>query len=68
MDITITIPDEQIPRVRAAFTFALELDEPATLADLKSYIITDLKQLVRNAEQRKAAQEAVVDSMAPDIR
>lgn len=58
-DITITVPDNQVNRVRSAFAFALELGSPpaVTLSDVKNYIITDLKQFVKTAENRKAAKE-----------
>lgn len=68
-DVTITIPQDQVQRLQDAFTFVLEpVDEngdprQADLADLKGYIIADLKQFVRSAEKRAAAAARVV---APD--
>lgn len=67
-DITITIPDDQVQRVRDAFTEMLQLDQPATVADVRQYIIDDLKQKVRSAERRAAARAAQdADGPAPDI-
>lgn len=66
--ITITIPVDQEQRVRDAFTELLNLKQPATIAEVKEYIIKDIKQVVRNAERQaaaRAAQEA--DGPAPDI-
>lgn len=51
-DITITVPDAAIPRVQDAFQKHLNLPGPATLADVKDYIINDLKQVTKNAEVR----------------
>lgn len=58
--VTITIPDEQVQRVRDAFTYALGIEAPAQadLADLQTYIVRDLKQFVRGAE-RGIAREAI---------
>ena len=52
--ITITVPDAVVTRVQDAFEYTLQLDEPATLADVHAYIVADLKQVVRNAEARIA--------------
>jgi hypothetical protein len=51
-DITITVPDTAIPRVQDAFQKLLNLPGPATLADVKDYIINDLKQVTKNSEER----------------
>lgn len=51
-DITITVPDTAIPRIQAAFQKHLGLPDLATLSDVKSYIIADLKQVTLNAESR----------------
>lgn len=64
--LIIDIPDAQVQRVRDAFTFALGLEQPATVADVKNYIIEDVKQLVRSAEKR-IAEQAVVDQVGPDV-
>lgn len=57
--ITITIPDEQVQRVRDGLTTALNLDQPATLDDAKAYLIAKLKQVVKNGE-RDIAERAIV--------
>jgi hypothetical protein len=64
-DVTITIPNDQVQRIRDAFTVGLELEEPATLDDLKAYIIADIKQFVRTAE-RAAARRAAEQIRADD--
>lgn len=51
-DITITVPDAAIPRIQDAFQKLLNLPGPATLADVKGYIIADLKQVTFNAESK----------------
>lgn len=56
VQITITVPEAQVPRVRAAFTRVLGLSQPATGADIKGYIISKLKQVVRAAERGAAAE------------
>ena len=66
-DITITIPDAQVQRVRDAFTYTLGLDQPATVADVKGYIIEDVKQLVRNAERRIAEEAAIPPADEVDL-
>jgi len=57
-DITITIPDASVPRVQDAFTRAL--GRVATVADVKAYIINDLKQLVRNNEHQAVIEATPV--------
>lgn len=67
-DLTITIPDTAVQRVRDAFTEMLDLGQPATVEDVRQYIIADLKQKVQAAERRvaqRAAQDAGGD--LPDI-
>lgn len=61
-DLTITVPDEQIPRLQEAFAFAYNLGSPSTQVDIefvKTYVIADLKQFVKNAEQRLTASAAI---------
>ena len=63
--ITIDVPDAQIPRVRAAF--AKRLDIPVAdvdVAEVKGALIDILKTIVRSSEQDEAARtaaQAVVD-------
>ena len=56
--ITINFSAEHAARIQTALEVALELDHPATVADLKNYIVTDVKQLVRNTERRIAREAA----------
>lgn len=64
-DITITIPVDQEQRVQDAFTFALRLETPATIADVKQYIIADLKQFVTEAERAEAAKDHSDGALPP---
>lgn len=59
--ITIDIPDAQLPRVRAAFAARAGFDDPAdmTLADAKA-VLADLIVRVVRAYEREEAQRAVV--------
>lgn len=75
-DITITIPVDQEQRVQDAFTALLTRSSdrdnpftpPATLADVKAWIIRDLKQLVRSVEYEEAQQTARDNlAAAPDL-
>lgn len=59
-DITISVTSAQAKRIQDAFEEALELDRPATIADVKEYIVSDLKQFVRTSE-RRVARDAIVD-------
>jgi len=60
--LTITIPDSQVPRVREAFAFAFGLGSPSsqtvTITTIQDYVVADLKQFTRNAEVRQAALAA----------
>lgn len=58
--ITIEVPDAAIPRIQAAFQEILGLDQLATLADVKSYIVADLKAITFNTE-RRLGRDAVAD-------
>ena len=58
--ITITTSGANATRVAAAIQESLGLDAPATAQEIKNYIISDLKQLVRSSE-RRVAVDAVVD-------
>lgn len=62
--LSITFTPEQAQRVADAFGYALGLGTAATEADVKQYIINDLKQIIRNAEKRIA-----IDQIAalPDV-
>lgn len=67
--LTITIPDNQVPRVREAFAFALNLGSPSsqtvTLQTIQDYVVSDLKQFTKNAEARQAAITAVQSIGSP---
>ena len=68
-DITITIPDAQVPRVRAALTDYFrtdQLDPPrqAGVPEFKALVGGAVKQAVRKYERRlaeQAARDAVTD-------
>jgi hypothetical protein len=74
--ITITIPADQEQRVQDAFTALLTRSSdrdnpfvpPATLTDVKDWIIRDLKQLVRSVEY-EAAQKTARENLSaePDL-
>ena len=55
-DITITIPDEHVERVRDAFTY--ELGPVATTQTVKDFLVAELRQFVRGAEVRMAEEAA----------
>ena len=63
--LTITFTTEQKDRIAAAFQEALALDDPATAANIKQYIVRDLIQVVRNAERAIAKRD--FDSGASDV-
>ncbi len=56
-EFTVTIPDDQIPRVQEAFAFVYNLGSPATqnvtVQTVKDYVVADLKQFTKTAEARK---------------
>jgi len=56
--ITINFSPEHATRIQDALTYALGLEQPATAADLKAYVIADVRQLVRNTEKRMAEEAA----------
>lgn len=57
-DITLTIPDPVVPRVRAALAQINDVDVgDITVADVKDYLRAQLQQLV-NAADRQSYQEA----------
>ena len=46
--LTINFTAAQAARISAAFQEALGLDSPATVTDMKQYIINDLRQVVKH--------------------
>lgn len=56
--LIINVPDNQVARIQAAFGTALETKDengvprPATINEVKAYIIADVKQIIKNAEKR----------------
>lgn len=50
--LTITIPDNQVQRVQDAFAYHLQ--RPATVQDIREYIVNDLRQVVRSFERNQA--------------
>lgn len=68
--ITITIPDDQVPRVKEAFAFAYGLGSPSSaipVSTVQDYVVADLKQFTRNAEVRMAAKDAAEAIGSPQI-
>ena len=56
--ITITIPDNSVPRVKEAFAFVFGLGSPSSaigVSVVQDYVVADLTQFTRNAEVRMAA-------------
>lgn len=64
--ITINMSAAAATRVSKALQYAKGLGAPATREEVKDYIITDLKQIIRNAERRMAV-EAAKDGTEPTI-
>ncbi len=65
-EITITLTDPAAKRVSKALQRVKGLADPATVDEIKEYVVTDLKQLVA-AVEKKVAAESAVDSYAPNI-
>ena len=64
--ISIALSNIAARRLRDALTESTNSDDPATLGDVKAYIIADLKQLIRTSEKR-VATEAAVSGTDPTI-
>lgn len=63
-EITVTIPDDKVQRVREAFAVLREKDvSEIGLADVKAYIINDLKGLVVSVEKRQFNQSFVEEDL-----
>jgi len=59
--ITITVPDPQVDRVRTAYAARLGLDvADVGLPEFKAAVIEDIKRTVRRFEQHVAEQAIVV--------
>ena len=58
--LNIDIPQADYNRYIAGLTYALNRpdNQPVDQAELVAYILTDLQQLTRGAEKRKAAEQA----------
>lgn len=62
--LTITVPDPQVPRVQAAMGKLLELRDgngdirDATAEEVRQYLVDKLKQVVFTQEKRDAAGAA----------
>lgn len=66
-ELTITVPDNQVPRVKEAFAFAFGLGSPSSaipISTVQDYVVNDLKQFTKNAEIRMAAEQGVRDQAA----
>jgi hypothetical protein len=61
-NVTVTVPDAEVARVKAAVVAELGLDSAATsaqvLAAVKDWLAHHLRQLVRNHEVQQAQQAA----------
>lgn len=62
--LTITVTTEQAQRVADAYGDKLGLNGPATMADVKSALIAEMKTVVRNYELGRAYRAVTV---APDV-
>lgn len=63
-DITITIPDDKVQRVREAFAFMRGVDvSEIGLPEVKAYILNDLKQVVVNAEAQQFRRTFVEEDL-----
>jgi hypothetical protein len=63
-DITISIPDDKVQRVRDAFAFMRGVDvSEIGLPEVKAYILNDLKQIVVNAEAQQFRQTFVEEDL-----
>lgn len=59
-EITITIPDDKVERVRTAIAYLRDMDvSEVGLAEVKAYILNDLKQVVTSAEVQQFRQTFV---------
>ena len=57
--LTITVPDAQVPRLRAAFAYRLGLDVADVTAEVvRQQLVENLKVMVRAAERDLAEQQA----------
>lgn len=63
--LTITVPDAQVPRVQTAFGAVLDLRDgngdlrDATADEVRQYLVDKLKQIVRLHESQEATETAV---------
>jgi hypothetical protein len=65
--LTIDFSNAHGARIQDALTEAFELEAPATMEDLKAYVIADVKQFVRTSEKRVAAQAAQANVTDVDL-
>lgn len=69
-ELTITVPDPQVPRIQAAFGTRLglvdgaNLPRDATTEEVRQQLIQHLQGVVL-AEERKPAIEAAADAVTP---
>jgi hypothetical protein len=65
-DITITVPDPQVDRVRTAYADRLGLDVvDVGLPEFKAALIEDIKRTVRRFEHREAELAIVITDVSP---
>lgn len=63
-NITLTVSSDHAIRLAAAFGRELGLGRPATLAEIKTYLSNQLKNMVQQRE-RDAAMETAVAAVTP---
>jgi hypothetical protein len=63
-DLTITVPDPAVPRIRAAVGRAMLLGRDATTAEVQTFIRSALKQAVIELERMRIASLPQEDAAA----
>lgn len=63
-NVTLTIPDDQVARIRAALA---KTDYPATLAGYKQLLIDTTRNLVVDYETAQARETALTGIAAPGV-
>jgi hypothetical protein len=65
MNITLTLPDQQVPRLQHALGLVLNLGRDATGSEAKSYIIQQLVDVVHRTERQEAINDALQTVVEP---
>lgn len=66
-DLTITVPDPQVPRIQDAIGYQLQLGRPATTEEVRQFIVLQLTNAVRAAEIAEARDSADTGFEDPGI-